>query len=588
MAVLLTAILLLSAVVLPASAESSGKCGNISWSVENGILSLKGSGNIPDFSETAMAPWYENREQIFSVSIGKDITGIGAMAFYGLTEVNYISLPSKVTAIGNFAFAGCTGLVGAELNEGLKSIGSDAFNRCENLAYVTLPATLTKIGNQAFYLCSSLSVISIPSGVTELGTGVFGYCTSLVKASVECKISELPAWTFLGCESLKEVSMSSAITEVGENSFYHCEKLGNVYYEGETSVGNTIEQQIKNDIPEFNGVKKGDDSNLSDNYEQEDNVIAEDGTVTETSREVVITDNNAIVEIKSEYIKPVDGSNETYELEIDAVVNSKDDWIGFEEIVSKQVAYAERVSDNNTNVKKVNVNIYKYFDGEIPEEVLKSFAGKNAVLNVYSSDNTTISIDCSRMEEATAKDYNLKYSLTKNNEPTKAQKALIGDADSYLIEFEEGCSVSVAVKVRLGITYARNVATIYQKNVMKDWELLQSVMVDDYGYAEFYLDGVDSHTDYMIALNVEGIDSDSVILPDSIASEYGVLIDEFGNKYVVSGTKSSWGITFGQLTLILVGIIVVSAVIIGIIVRLCFKHKQKKTVKSRRIHEKNI
>lgn len=575
MAVLITAILLFVVCVLPAKAVSGDVGDDITWSIENGKLILEGKGNIPDYTESNMAPWFEYKEQIFSISIDGDITGIGDMAFYGLTEINYVYIPSDVSYIGKLSFASCTGLEGVEISEGLQIIGADAFNRCENLSYINLPDSLKTIENQAFYLCSKLPSVTIPANVTELGSGVFSYCESLMQAKFNCKIASLPAWTFLGCTSLKQVSFPSTLTTVGEYSFYNCEQLEKVYYDGSNSNGSLIESQIQNDLPDFIGVTMGDSSDIL-NSSMESTRTDEDGTIVEVDREVIENDNVSI-DIRVEHTIPSGNEGDRYDFVIDSTVSNISGWEELIDYVSKEVSYAQRLEDTETTVNQVIVNVNSYYSEEISTDILKKLAGANAVLIINSANNTTWNIDCTTIEDdELSKEYNLKFTLEKNENPTKAQKELIGDVESYIIEFEDTIPFEVMVEVRLGITYAREVASFCQKTVFRDWQIMQSVMIDDYGYAQFYLGSLDSQTKYMIAIDVDGINPEDVLIPDSIADEYGGLMDAEGNKYVLTGTKSTWGISFLQLTLILVGVILGSVVIVGFIVRIIFKHQQKK------------
>ena len=58
MAVLLVLTVVLSAAPVARAAES-GSCGeNLTWSLEDGTLTITGSGAMTDFPESAMAPWY--------------------------------------------------------------------------------------------------------------------------------------------------------------------------------------------------------------------------------------------------------------------------------------------------------------------------------------------------------------------------------------------------------------------------------------------------------------------------------------------------------------------------------------------------
>lgn len=582
--------------ILPeaSAAELKGSCGTgVTWELIDGTLKISGKGAIANYEESRPAPWYEHRSKIIAVTIDDKVTSIGNMAFYGLSEVTYVSVPSSVTSIGEMAFAECGSLREITLANGLKTIGRDAFNRCEQLRFLTIPGSVTTIGAQAFYRCSSLMSVTVPSKVTSLGETVFGYCTSLMQVRVEAAISQLPMWAFYGCESLVNIYLAESVKEIGQYAFYSCNQLENAYYQGENIDGSRLEDMIQTDVPSFDGVEKGDASDVEES-KTESSETKEDGTVVDTEQEVVDKEG-FVVQIETQHTKPpvVDNNgdgvadeepeNDSYDIVIDVTVRDEDSWDELLSVIDKKVNYAERLDDDNTTVNKLLINLHNYSREELSSALLGALAGANAQITVQTDANTSWEIDCETIpKEELEKKYNLKYTLTKNDKPTKAQKKLIGDATSYIIAFEETIPFEVSVQVRLGITYARNVATLCQKPVWRDWERVQSVLVDDYGYATFYLASLDSQTDYLVALNMKGIPDSEVRVPESLSEEYGGLIDGDGTKYVVTGTKSAWGITFMQLTWIVIGVIVGSLVLVGAIVWICYRAANKKSRKGKR------
>ncbi|MBR2338517.1 MAG: hypothetical protein IKA63_03530, partial [Clostridia bacterium] len=57
---LLAALLLCALLVAPAVAADtpySGRIGTLNWSVESGLLTISGTGTIPDYTEHNPAPW---------------------------------------------------------------------------------------------------------------------------------------------------------------------------------------------------------------------------------------------------------------------------------------------------------------------------------------------------------------------------------------------------------------------------------------------------------------------------------------------------------------------------------------------------
>ena len=576
LAAVFAACLLFLSVELPALAADSGSCGSkAKWSLsEDGTLSITGKGSMQNFTEGNMAPWYENREKITAVTIKKGITNIGDLAFYGCTSLQSISLPESITKIGDMAFAGCTNLDRVTLQEGLKSIGPNAFARCASLQTVRLPDGLLNIGYQAFYRCSSLSTIRIPVTTTNLSESVFAYCSNLMQVVIESPIAKLPEWTFYGCTSLTSVSLPSSVQDIGEYAFHDCDSLKNAYHDGTDAEREQISNQIQTQLPDFPGVSEGDSSNVGSS--STGSVTQKpDGSVVETDREIVDTDDSTI-DATVTVTKPSTGKDE-YDITIDVTIDDKDGWDDMLEYTDSYIKYPDRLESDSTTVNNVEINVNLNGSTKLPGNVLESLAGKKVDLTVSTGTNSSWTIDCENLDaEQLGKSYDLKFTLKKNTKPTKAQKKLIGNAQSYLLEFEDNIPFEVTVTIPIGYSYAKHLATICQKPVLKSWEIMQSTIIDAQGDALFYLSSLDKQTKYLVAIDVEGISLEDVLIPDSMADEFGNLTDAAGNKYVLTGTQSSWGISFWQLTLIVLGVIVVSGVIVGVIIKIQFRTTNNK------------
>ena len=102
---------LIGLTVIPTSALESGSCGeNVTWELNAGTLSIKGSGEMADFKDSQLAPWYEFRDDIVRLEISDQIKSIGNYAFYDCYNLTTITIPNKVTHIGDSAFFACKNL----------------------------------------------------------------------------------------------------------------------------------------------------------------------------------------------------------------------------------------------------------------------------------------------------------------------------------------------------------------------------------------------------------------------------------------------------------------------------------------------
>lgn len=117
---LILAVLLLCGMIIPASAAeaTSGTCGKgLSWRLENGVLTVSGTGAMTDYAK-GKAPWYANRNSITEAVIADGVTTIGEYAFYGCTKLKSVQTPDSITLIGNYAFSGCDSLTGVTYSPG--------------------------------------------------------------------------------------------------------------------------------------------------------------------------------------------------------------------------------------------------------------------------------------------------------------------------------------------------------------------------------------------------------------------------------------------------------------------------------------
>ena len=103
-----------------ANAET-GKYGkNITWRLEDGVLTISGKGDMPECGHKKLelfegqiscneeddeeeGKWYE--EDTERIVIEEGVTSIAAHAFFGVGNIKSISIPSSVKKIGHAAFA---------------------------------------------------------------------------------------------------------------------------------------------------------------------------------------------------------------------------------------------------------------------------------------------------------------------------------------------------------------------------------------------------------------------------------------------------------------------------------------------------
>ncbi len=216
--------------------DFSGFCTEtITWELDpvEGILTISGEGEIPDYSYSITAPWYICRSRIIRVTLSEGITAIGAYAFYACDQLVMADISAcTLSHVGDGAFEGCTSLTSfmANVQEEF-SVGDHAFSTCTSLVdFQLIPAPETvlerlKIGEEAFYSCTSLTVLRLPAASGALGRGAAMDCAALYKVQLPASCTRLESDTFLGCARLAEISLSEDLCYIGRRCFSGCASL---------------------------------------------------------------------------------------------------------------------------------------------------------------------------------------------------------------------------------------------------------------------------------------------------------------------------------------------------------------------------
>ena len=251
----------------------SGTSNNMNWNLNgNGVLTISGTGNMPDYSSTSQ-PWYKYRESIKQVKIGDGITGIGKYAFSGCTNLTSVTIPGNVTSIGDYAFSSCKSLEELTIPEGVKKLGAKIIADTY-IEKIKVPSTVTQCsstysnsldwgslaGDEVLtevefaegmttipaYICenaSSMEKVVIPSTVTDIGWSAFYGCTSLKGVSLPDGLTKIDNYAFDRCKSFTDVRVPKSVTSIGEYAFENCTSLKSAVIEAnskklfETTIG---------------------------------------------------------------------------------------------------------------------------------------------------------------------------------------------------------------------------------------------------------------------------------------------------------------------------------------------------------------
>jgi hypothetical protein len=207
--------------------QTTGTAGDLSWTFENGTLTINGTGEMPNYDSAGHnPPWYLFRKDITSVIIEQGVESIGDFAFCD-SYLASITLPTGISYIGRQAFALCGFLESVTLPESVAFIGYYAFSYCSNLASINIPKNVNSIGIGAFAYCNSLTSINIPKDVNSIEDLAFAGCSSLTDVTVNWDITADPMAQFPSVSSTAFSGLTlSNITlhvPVGERSAYERE-----------------------------------------------------------------------------------------------------------------------------------------------------------------------------------------------------------------------------------------------------------------------------------------------------------------------------------------------------------------------------
>ncbi|MBE6932458.1 MAG: hypothetical protein E7464_03625 [Ruminococcaceae bacterium] len=253
---LFLAVSLLLLMLPTVQAADSGTCGsNLTWKLQNGTLTISGSGPMNDYLGAA-TPW--EKTQVTSLIVENGVTTIGAGAFSNCEALTSAILGDSVTTIGSSAFYGCYDLENLTLPKGLKIIRDHGFACCWALTEISLPEGLTTLEHNAFYYCPALTGVQLPNSLTQFAETSFSgsdYISGFyVRADhpafsnddqgalynkdktklilcpesfyghfvVPGSVKEIGRTAFSGCFGLENITIPDGLTTIGEYAFSSC------------------------------------------------------------------------------------------------------------------------------------------------------------------------------------------------------------------------------------------------------------------------------------------------------------------------------------------------------------------------------
>ena len=266
-----------------------GTIGSLTWTLQDGRLTVSGEGRVPNSSFMASGEWVdfvpENYSKFYNAQwkdvapevtelvVGNGITQIGVYGFCLFPKLKSVTLPDTLTSIGGYAFLGCPQLedvqcpdsvteYGAYMFQGntklcnpekpfyilngnlvmyggtdaaeitvpaeVKRLAGNVFQRHTELRSVTLPEGLQEIGGRVFSDCTSLEQIEIPATVKTIGMGAFDECTALKSFTFPASVTAIPDAALMRCSGLESVTIPDTVTSIGLYAFMDCPSLKSI------------------------------------------------------------------------------------------------------------------------------------------------------------------------------------------------------------------------------------------------------------------------------------------------------------------------------------------------------------------------
>ena len=226
LAILVVTIALAAVFSLTAETDaSSGSCGkNLTWNLENGKLTISGSGSMYNY-EDASTPWI--KKSIKEVVVTGSPYNIGSYAFSDCPSLTSVDL-GKIQEVSTHAFSYCSSLTKVEIPYSMKAIMPDAFYGCTSLSSATIVSGDVK--DEAFAGCTSLKSVSFGDDVRVIDFNAFDGCTSLSSISFGNGLEDIKMEAFKGCTSLTTLAFPNSVTKIDSNAFKDCSELSSVTF----------------------------------------------------------------------------------------------------------------------------------------------------------------------------------------------------------------------------------------------------------------------------------------------------------------------------------------------------------------------
>jgi hypothetical protein len=238
------------------------------WNPNSTFTLGSGSTGIIDIKGMLSQNLYSSIQplnNIVSISVGSDVTGISYAAFQNLTSLESITLPKTITSIGDYTFLNVPNLTSITVESGntnysskdgilfsqitntlcvypagktqtsymipngVRIIGSGAFNSATYLKSLTIPISVISLGQGIFTNTTIQTIIFTPgSQLTSITASAFSFAIGLMSINIPLSVTSIGDSAFHGAFSLPSITIPSSVTSIGASAFQNATSLKSI------------------------------------------------------------------------------------------------------------------------------------------------------------------------------------------------------------------------------------------------------------------------------------------------------------------------------------------------------------------------
>ena len=166
---------------------------------------------------------FYNCSALEKITLGKEITTVGAFAFSGV-NADIVWEEPKITTVGEHAFEDYKGTT-LPIPESVFEIEKKGYSACVNVKEFTIPDSVKNIDIYAFSYCYDLERVNFGRNLDKLSAETFYFCIRLKTVNLPENLKTIEDGAFDSCKALEAIEIPSKVERINANAFKNCLKL---------------------------------------------------------------------------------------------------------------------------------------------------------------------------------------------------------------------------------------------------------------------------------------------------------------------------------------------------------------------------